>query len=96
MAGMARRAKAKGQTLRTRTIERRLRAWLRENLVGQDCDDVMDRIRPHVFAAARDGHDDAGTVLGRAIAGPEFRALAAALREVLAETGNPTEKEIRG
>ena len=85
MAGMKRRAKAKGSTLRTRTIERRLRAWLRDHLVGADVDEVMDKIRPRVLAAARDGEDDAGTPLGRMLALPAFRELAAALREVISE-----------
>lgn len=85
MAGMARRSKAKGSDLRTRMIERRLRAWLRDHLVGADVDDLMDRIRPHVLAAARDGQDDAGTVLGRALAAPALKELATVLRQALVD-----------
>ncbi|WP_103173259.1 hypothetical protein [Paracoccus sp. SY] len=56
MAGFAtRRSKAKGSTREVRTIERRLRAWLRNNFPDRNCDDLMDAVCSQALTAARNG-----------------------------------------
>lgn len=69
MPGFRRRSKAKGSTREVRTVERRLRAWLRETFPDRNCDDLMDAVRPQVLAAARDGIRGSGADAAVARAG---------------------------
>lgn len=85
MAGMKRRAKAKGQTLAVRKKERKLRKFLRMQYPDHNCDDLMDRIRPQVLAAARNGLSGAEAAAARADSAEAFAALAEAIREAVQE-----------
>lgn len=80
------KAKSRGQDARTRRIERRLRALLLRlypDISGDDAMAVLDRCRPLILQAARDGLGDPETLAGRAQGAallPELRtALTAAL-----------------
>lgn len=87
MAGFKRRSKAKGSTREVRTVERRLRAWLRDTFPDRNCDDLMDHVRPQVLAAARDGVRGTGGegAAARAESDQAFAALATAITAAMAQ-----------
>lgn len=87
MAGFKRRSKAKGSTREVRTIERRLRAWLRDQFPDRDPDDLMDAVRSQVLIAARDGErgTGAGGAIARATGDKAFADLAAAITAAIAQ-----------
>lgn len=85
------RAKARGKDARTRRIERRLRAQLRQAWPDLDIDDLMDAIRPSILAAARDGRADAESIPARLEAEALIKELAGEIAEAVArqEGGSP-------